>query len=83
MRSACDGPCAVPIGSSCVRLGLIHPTMRPWCDDARAIMLETTTRMDNLDEARIGERQSVTRWPGGRLFFVSTFTSTSAPYRLD
>jgi hypothetical protein len=46
-------------------------------------MLESTTRMDNLDEAQIGARRSAARWPGGRLFFVSTFTSTSAPYRFE
>jgi hypothetical protein len=39
--------------------------------------------MDALGDAPIGARRSAPRWPGGRLFFLSTFTSTSAPYRFE
>jgi len=39
--------------------------------------------METQGAAPIGARRSAPRWPGGRLFFVSTFTCTSAPYRFE
>lgn len=47
---------------------------------AHVIMLEPTERMDPLDDARIEPRRFRT---GGRLFFLSTFTGTTAPYRFE
>jgi hypothetical protein len=32
---------------------------------------------------QVGAEKGVSRWPGGRLYFVSTFTSTSAPLRFE
>jgi len=39
--------------------------------------------MENLKQGEGADSPPAGRWPGGRLFFVSTFTSTSAPYRFE
>lgn len=51
--------------------------------DVNSENAESDHQLSTLDDASIGARRSVARWPGGRLFFLSTFTSTSAPYRFE
>ena len=47
------------------------------CDNGRQ------SQLDNVKDGEDGASTPAGRWPGGRLFFVSTFTSTSAPYRFE
>jgi hypothetical protein len=47
------------------------------CDNGRR------TQMESPELAGVAAQAGVSRWPGGRLYFVSKFTSARAPYRFE
>lgn len=56
-----------------------------WDQNRRSLTCDNgfRTQMDSSEPAGVADQAHVRRWPGGRLYFVSTFTGTSAPYRFE
>jgi cation transport regulator ChaC len=58
---------------------------RAWDQNRRSLTCPDTagTEMASPEPGRVAAKPGTRSWPGGRLYFVSTFTSTSAPYRFE
>lgn len=56
-----------------------------WDQNRRSLTCDNhgRTQMESSERAEVVAQSGVSHWPGGRLYFLSTFTSTSAPYRFE